>query len=103
MFANQKELDMAGKIPPHRALDTAAFVYFDIVAAYGTLNGAIQVELASRTLRPEGAETIIEFVTTAHLRCSPAAAAALHDALGRAIEMLKLPQTPQPVSVGQLN
>jgi hypothetical protein len=30
-------------IPPYREIDTAPLVYFDAVAAQGTINGAIQI------------------------------------------------------------
>jgi hypothetical protein len=62
-------------------VSTAPYVYFDKVGAHGVMNGAVQMELASRILVPlsdGGVE--IRFATSGRLRCSPAAAAQLRDA-----------------------
>lgn len=73
----------------------APFVYFDFVPTYGVLEGAIQIELAARTLVPGvGSNVPIEVVCTAHLRCSPMAAAVLRDTLTKALEMFEKPSSP---------
>lgn len=73
----------------------APFVYFDMAPLFGTMNGAIQVELVSRIIhRADGTDTRIEFATTGHLRCSPAAAADLIDALTKALKMLETASAP---------
>ena len=48
----------------------APFVYFDIIGAYGTMHGAVEVELATRILvpRPDGS-TETRFLCSARLRC----------------------------------
>jgi hypothetical protein len=71
--------------------EQAPFVYFDGVATYGVNHGAIQIELAANTLTPEGAGVKTDVLVTAHLRCSPNAAADLRQALEKAINMLNLP------------
>jgi len=94
-------------IPTHNASLSAPFVYFDTVPVHGVMNGAIQVEIAARTLMagPDG-KIAIEFVTTGHLRCSPAAAKFLRDAIDAALKMLEemqeRPATPD-VAPGKLN
>ena len=49
----------------------APLVYFDIVGAYGTMNGAVEVELATRILvpKPDGS-TEVKFISSGRLRCS---------------------------------
>jgi hypothetical protein len=69
--------------------EQAPFIYCDGVSAYGTQNGTIQIELAARTMLPaaDSRNVTNEFVATAHLRCSPAAAAAMKDAIEKALKM----------------
>ena len=71
----------------------APLVYFDIVAAYGAMHGAIEIELATRILvpKPDGA-TEVKFLSSGRLRCSPAAATNLRNALDAALKMLEQPQ-----------
>ena len=71
----------------------APLVYFDIVAAYGVMHGAVEVELATRILVPktDGA-TEVKFLSTGRLRCSPTAATNLRNALDAALKMLEQPQ-----------
>jgi hypothetical protein len=99
--------------PVHRAIaivgnERAPFIYCDGVSAFGTQNGAIQIELAARTMVPARDGIANEFVATAHLRCSPAAAAAIKDAIEKALAMFVQAmqqgqqQPPQPVP-GRLN
>jgi hypothetical protein len=82
----------------------AAFVYFDIIAAPGTMNGAIQSELASRILvaTPDGGVNI-KFISTARLRCSPTAAANLRHSLDLALKMLEQPQESPAAAAKLLN
>jgi hypothetical protein len=88
--------------PPFRDSGGAPFIYFDIAPAYGIFNGAIQVELASRILTPGDNNTVkVSFRETAHVRCSPSAAALLRDALTKALEMLEHP-APE-TATGRLN
>lgn len=90
--------------PPFHNLGTAPIVYFDLAPTYGVMNGVIQVELAGRTLSPgPGDATIIDFITTGRLRCSPAAAASLRDAIDKALEMLQQPQNPTGTGPSTLN
>ena len=74
----------------------APMVFFDIVGAYGTMNGIVELELASRILvpKPDGA-TEIKFLSSVRLRCSPAAATNLRGAIDAALKMLE-PQQRRP-------
>jgi hypothetical protein len=67
------------------------------------LAGAVQVELASRTLNPLSDGSVeIKFVTSGRLRCSPAAALHLRNSLDAALRMLEQPQ-PSPAAAAKLN
>jgi hypothetical protein len=72
---------------------SAPLIYFDIVGAYGTMNGSIEVELATRILipRPDGA-TDVKFLASGRLRCTPTAATNLRNALDAALKMLEQPE-----------
>jgi hypothetical protein len=92
--------DLAG----YKDVSTAPFVYFDKIAAHGFMNEAIQIELASRILIPltdGGVE--VRYDTSGRLRCSPAAARYLRDAINSALRMLEEPQQPTPVASCHLN
>jgi hypothetical protein len=69
--------------------ELAPFIYMDGVVTFGVNNGTIQLELAANTLLPEGAGVRTDVVVTAHLRCSPAAAMGLREAIDKVLEMLK--------------
>jgi len=81
----------------------APVIYFDIVGAYGTMHGAIEVELATRTLvpKPDGS-TEVRFLTSGRLRCSANAANNLRSGLEAALKMLEQPQ-PHPVAAFRMN
>ena len=91
-------------LPPTRDSDATPFLYFDVVTAYGTYNGAVQIEVASRIIRatPDGG-VIIEFLNTAHIRCSPNAATILRNILDAALKTLERPQEGPAVGMGGLN
>src|SRR5947209_8432345 len=76
------------KIAPSSS-EQAPFIYFDGVSCMGTHNGAIQIELAANSLMPEGTGVRVDVLVTAHLRCGPVAAAALREAIDKALELLK--------------
>ncbi|MDE2377465.1 hypothetical protein [Bradyrhizobium sp.] len=67
--------------------ERAPFIYFDGASCFGHHNGAIQIELAANLLMPVGAGVRIDVIQTGHLRCSPAAALALREALDKALAM----------------
>lgn len=68
---------------------TAPIVYFDSVPVYGVFSGHVEVELGARLLTPKSDGAVAgEMSCTAHLRCSPAAALALADALTKALDMM---------------
>ncbi len=72
----------------------APVLYFDIVAAYGTMNGTIETELATRVLLPRtDGSTDVKFLSSGRLRCSATAALQLRNALDAALKMLEQPQT----------
>jgi len=66
---------------------SAPFIYFDSAPVRGSLSGIIEVELATRALLPKPDGSVaVEVICTAHLRCSPGAAAGLIEALKQALE-----------------
>lgn len=67
----------------------APIIYFDNVPALGAFAGHIEVELGARMLMPRADNSVgAELTCTGHLRCSPAAAAQLVEALTRALDMI---------------
>src|SRR6266581_1541864 len=89
--------------PPLIYEDTGAaapVVYFDIVGAYGTMNGAIELELATRILvpKPDGA-TEVKFISSGRIRCTPIAATNLRNGLDAALKMLQQPEATNTVAV----
>jgi hypothetical protein len=81
----------------------APLVYFDIVGAYGTMHGAIEIELATRILVPKAnGSTEVKFLSSGRLRCSATAATNLRNGLDAALKMLEQPQ-PNPVAAYELN
>jgi len=88
---------VSGPPPLLKNAGSAPLVYFDGVPVYGVYGGNIEVELAARLLMPKPDGTVIaDMGCTAHLRCSPQAAAALVDALSKALAMFAkhAPQAP---------
>ena len=82
---------------------SAPLVYFDIVGAYGTMNGSIEVELATRILVPQpDGSTQVKFLSSGRLRCSATAASNLRNALDAALKMLEQPQAG-PVAASKMN
>ena len=78
-------------------------VYFDIVGAYGTFHGAVEIELATRIVIPKAdGSTEVRFLSSGRLRCSAAAAANLRNGLDAALRMLEQPQA-NPVAASELN
>jgi hypothetical protein len=81
----------------------APLVYFDIVGAYGTMSGAIEVELATRILIPRGdGSTEVKFLSSGRLRCSANAALNLRNGLDAALKMLEPPKA-EPVEASKMN
>ena len=82
--------------PPLIYEDTGAaapLVYFDIVGAYGTMNGSIELELATRILVPKtDGTTEVKFISSGRLRCTANAAANLRNGLDAALKMLEQPE-----------
>ena len=70
----------------------APLVYFDIVGAYGTMNGSVEIELATRILIPKtDGSTEVKFISSGRLRCSQNAAVNLRNGLDAALKMLEQP------------
>jgi hypothetical protein len=82
---------------------TAPFVYFDLAPTYGILAGAVQIELASRILLPTAGGVMVKFIATGRLRCSPAAAGHLRDAINESLRLLEQPQQGPGVASGRLS
>ena len=82
--------------PPYEDVPGAPVIYFDVVAANGVMNGAVQVELAQRILVPvaDSGDVNVKFATSGRFRCSPTAAQALINALQNSLSMLEQPQQP---------
>jgi hypothetical protein len=104
----QDDPKMSAPFPPFHSADLAPFIYFDLAVTYGTMAGAIQIELAARTLVPvEDGSTRPEFVITGRLRCSPAAISSLRDAIDRTLELLRQvqeqPGSADKAPAGRLN
>jgi hypothetical protein len=90
-------------VPTYKNIDTAPVIYFDIVPTYGVMNGAVQIELAARTLTPDGDSVAVEFVCVARLRCSPTAAGYLRNAIDKAMEPLNQSQDAPTAAATRLN
>jgi len=94
--------------PPLVYEDTGAaapLVYFDIVGAYGTMNGSIEIELATRILVPKSdGSTEVKFISSGRLRCTQNAATNLRNGLDAALKMLEQPQgSTASIAAGKLN
>ena len=87
--ANQGAVTISGS-----SSERAPIVYFDNVSCFGHHNGSIQIELVTNLLMPVGAAVRVDLVQTAHLRCNPAAALALREALDKALAMFRQGQQP---------
>ena len=86
----------------YKTVTTCPLIYFDFVPTHGILAGAVQIELAARTMAPSQAGGVIsETIEVGRLRCSPTAAKFLRDALDATLKMLENPQAE--VSSGKLN
>ncbi len=83
----------------------APLVYFDIVGAYGTMNGSIELELATRILvpKPDGS-TEVKFISSGRLRCTANAATNLRNGLDAALKMLEQPEAKtSAIAASKLN
>jgi hypothetical protein len=90
--------------PPYVDGGTAEFIYFDFAPAFGVLAGAVQIELAARTLVPVPDGGVdVRILPTARLRCSPTAAGHLRDALNGALQQLEELQQEQIATGSKLN
>jgi hypothetical protein len=76
--------------------ESAPFIYFDGVAAFGMHQGLVQIELAANVLNLNGNGGVKnDVVFTAHLRCSPDAARNLQTEIGNAL-LIAMPTAPTP-------
>ena len=98
------------KAPPPALIyeDTGAaapLVYFDIVGAYGTMNGSIELELATRILIPKAdGATEVKFISSGRLRCTANAAVTLRNGLDAALKMLEQPDAQtMAIAASKLN
>jgi len=101
--------DQPSPKPDLRYEDTGAaapMIYFDIVGAYGTMNGSVEIELATRILVPQAdGATEVKFISSGRLRCTHAAALNLRNGLDAALKMLEPPPAPSAAAIaaGKLN
>jgi hypothetical protein len=102
-LADRETARLPGSIIYEDTGGMAPLVYFDIVAAYGSMHGAVEIELATRILvpQPDGG-TEVKFLSSGRLRCSATAAANLRNGLDAALKMLEQPQA-NPVAASELN
>jgi hypothetical protein len=77
-----------GVIISPTSAEQAPFIYFDGVSCFGQHQGTIQIELAASVPIPAAAGLRASVLQTAHIRCSPAAALSLRDALNKALALL---------------
>jgi hypothetical protein len=70
--------------------EQAPFIFFDGVAAFGVTHGVIQFELGANIIVPVGTDTRTDVLITAHLRCSPAAAMGLRQAIDKVLQVVDL-------------
>ena len=92
--------------PTALGAEYAPFIYFDGVSTYGVNFGAIQIDLAANIVVPDPTGptgTRTDVMMTAHIRCSPNAAADLKQSIERALEMLAKSQQPQQQAPSQLH
>lgn len=76
--------------PTVKGTHSAPFIYFDAAPSYGVMAGTIEIELVARILIPSlDPHPKSEVVATAHLRCSPAAAESLRDAVDKVLGLYK--------------
>jgi hypothetical protein len=80
---------MSDKNPPYENVCTAPVVFFDRTPAHGTIGGNIEVELAIRALCPNADGVDVKLLTSARLRCTPAAARHLIWALNAALRLVE--------------
>jgi hypothetical protein len=81
---------------PIQNLPSAPIIFFEFCPTLGNNNGLINVMLAAGLVAPTdgpGTETVP--VAVAHLRCTTAAAVQLREALGKALQMGAVFETPQ--------
>jgi len=114
-FAQPREIAVAKPPQPTKlpsvgptalGAEYAPFIYFDGVSAFGVNFGAIQLELAANIVVPDPTGptgTRTDVTMTAHLRCSPNAAADLKLSIEKALEMLARSQEPQQQAPSQLH
>jgi hypothetical protein len=90
---------LAGYVP----VPTAPIIYFDYAPTFGVFTGAVQIELAARTLLPlANGSAVPRIVEVGRIRCSAAAARGLKEALEAALNLLEQPQSP-PVAASKPN
>ncbi len=73
---------------PNVPIADAPFVYFEGATCFGACAGTIQIELGAKIFNATADGSVAtDVVTVAHLRCSPAAAASLRDAIDQALAL----------------
>jgi hypothetical protein len=93
----------APSFPTFVDINTAPYLYFDMVPAHGVMAGIVQIELSARTLNPMPDGSVeVKYVAVARLRCSSVAAGHLRDAVNASLKMLEKPQEG-PTIASQLN
>jgi hypothetical protein len=94
---SMKQKPTAAPMPMLKNAGAAPLIYFDSIPVFGAFAGHVELELAARMLlpKPDGS-VMVDMACTAHLRCSPAAAMQMIEALTKAVDMLK-PQVQRTV------
>jgi len=80
------------KTPMMKNAATAPVIFFDVAPAFGTVNGAIMIELAAPVVIPQPDGSVqFEMHCVAKLRCAPAALGSLKQAIDQLLTMQAAP------------
>jgi len=83
------------KTPMMKNAASAPVIFFDDAPAFGTINGAIMIELAAPVVIPQPDGSVqFEMHCVAKLRCAPAALGSLKQAIDQLLTM----QVPPPTA-----
>lgn len=96
------------QIATYKNTETAPVIFFDGPVAWAIHDGVVAIELGIRAMVPVGdGEGEVPAGTEGHiagrLRCSPAAARKLHEAIDKILTMLERSQSADAAVVGKLN
>jgi hypothetical protein len=95
MSVNPRQQSNKSQPPLLKNAAAAPFVYFDLVPAFGVVNGVVELELAAQMVVPTAdGNAHAETVCTVHLRGSIAAMEGLSNAIDKAMDMVRAAAAP---------